>query len=532
MNIKRGIFQGDSLSPLLFVIGLIPLSCILRKDNAGYRFNKEVKVNHLLFMDDLKIYGKNEKEVERLSNTVNIFTKDIGMEFGIEKCAHATMKRGKLVTTGEMELSSGEVIKEIDQEKGYKYLGILEADTIKNTAVKEATNREYFRRLRKITSSKLNGGNTFKAINSRAVSIMRYGAGILKWTKEELRAIDRKTRKILTANRMYHPQSDVHRLYLPRKEGGRGLLSIEDCVTDEEKSLSLYAARSEEVLLKEVMKEEIVPQPTESVAAAKKLRKEERHFQWRDKQLHGKFLRDTDDVRGTESWGWSRKGFLKKETEGLIFAAQDQALRTNWIKKHIDKREVSDKCRLCGERAESVDHLVAECEKIAQKEYKKRHDNVARIIHLELCQKYNLIGKVKWYNHKPESVMENDMVKILWDFNIQTDHIIQHRRPDIVVVDKSNRKCQIVDIAVPGDRRVAQKEQEKIEKYAELKREIKKIWKMSKVGIVPIVVGALGVVSVNLKDYLKMLDLGCTMNILQKAALLGTARLIRNVLET
>ena len=532
VNIKRGIFQGDSLSPLLFVIGLIPLSSILQKDPAGYQFNSKAKVNHLLFMDDLKIYGKNEKEAERLTNTVNIFTRDIGMEFGIDKCAHATMKRGRLVSVGEMELTSGEIIREIESEKGYKYLGILEADDIKHSEIKANISKEYFRRLRKITSSKLNGGNTIKAINSRAVSLVRYGAGILHWTKEELQCMDRKTRKILTMNRMYHPQSDVHRLYIPRKEGGRGLLGIQDCVENEENSLSVYAASSTEWLLEEVVKERILPPIRGSTAALKKQQKEERHAKWQDKQLHGKFLRDTEEVRGKDSWRWNKKGFLKKETEGLIFAAQDQALRTNWIKKHIDKRDVSEKCRMCGVRDESVDHLIAECEKLAQKQYKPRHDNIARIVHLELCQKFGLIGKMKWYNHKPDSVMENDRVKILWDFNIQTDHVIQHRRPDIVIVYKNERRCHIVDVAVPGDKRVEQKEQEKIEKYGELKRELKKIWKLTNVGVVPIVVGALGIVSNNLKDWLVKMDLKCDLENLQKAALLGTAKLLRNVLET
>ena len=110
---------------------------------------------------------------------------------------------------------------------------------------------------------------------------------------------------------------------------------------------------------------------------------------------------------------------MKKETEGLIFAVQVQALRMNWIRKNIDSQEVSEKCRICGERDESITHLSAECKKLAQKEYKQRHDNTARIVHLELCQKFGLIGEVKWYNHKPGSVVENYRVKILWDFNIK-----------------------------------------------------------------------------------------------------------------
>ena len=105
VNIRRGIFQGDSLSPLVFVIGLIPLSLILRKAKAAYEFSEsKEKINHLLFMDDLKLYSKNEKELDSLIQTVRLFSADIGMEFGIEKCAVLVMKKGKLVKSERIVL--------------------------------------------------------------------------------------------------------------------------------------------------------------------------------------------------------------------------------------------------------------------------------------------------------------------------------------------------------------------------------------------------------------------------------------------
>ena len=94
---------------------------------------------------------------------------------------------------------------------------------------------------------------------------------------------------------------------------------------------------------------------------------------------------------------------------------------------------------MCGERDESITNLIADCKKLAQREYKQRHGNIVRTVHLELCQKFGLVGEVKRYNDKPARVVENDRVKILWDFNIQTDHVIQHRRPDIVVLYKNER---------------------------------------------------------------------------------------------
>ena len=112
VNVKRGIFQGDSLSPLLFVLCMIPLSLILRKASAGYEFKgKRAKINHLLFMDDLKQFGKTQDQIDSLIKTVYLFSSDIGTVFGIAKCGVVIMKRGKLVECNGVELPNGEVIK-------------------------------------------------------------------------------------------------------------------------------------------------------------------------------------------------------------------------------------------------------------------------------------------------------------------------------------------------------------------------------------------------------------------------------------
>ena len=88
--------------------------------------------------------------------------------------------------------------------------------------------KKYITRLRKVLKSKLNGGNLVREVNAWAVSLLRYLAAFVSWRKSELRAINRNTRKYIYG--ALHPKSDVGRLYTPRKEGGRGLISIEDCV--------------------------------------------------------------------------------------------------------------------------------------------------------------------------------------------------------------------------------------------------------------------------------------------------------------
>ena len=117
VNVTRGIFQGDSLSPLLFVLSMVPLSLILKKVNACYKLGKkECKLNHLLFMDDLKLYAKSEEQTNTLVRTVHVFSTDIGMDFGIKKCGILTMKRSKIVKSEAIKLPGGEVMKQVGQK--------------------------------------------------------------------------------------------------------------------------------------------------------------------------------------------------------------------------------------------------------------------------------------------------------------------------------------------------------------------------------------------------------------------------------
>ena len=95
----------------------------------------------------------------------------------------------------------------------------------------------------------------------------------------------------------------------------------------------------------------------------------------------------------------------------------------------------------------------------------------------------------KWCEHEPESVLENEDYKILWDFSIQAD-VIEAQRPDLVVFDKKERSCKIIDFALPGDSRIQEKEIENIEKYQDLGKELQKIWNV-KVKIIPLVIGSL-----------------------------------------
>ena len=94
---------------------------------------------------------------------------------------------------------------------------------------------------------------------------------------------------------------------------------------------------------------------------------------------------------------------------------------------------------MCRKVDEGIDHFVSGCSKLAHKEYKRKYDNLGKTVHWKLARNCNIEAADKWYEYEPESALENEDYKILWGFSIQTDHVIEAQRPDLVVVDKKER---------------------------------------------------------------------------------------------
>ena len=283
-KIQRGIFQGDAQSPLLFIIAMMPLNHKLRKCTAGYKLSRlQEKVNHLMYMDDIKLFAKNEKEQETLIHTIRIYCQDIRMEFGIEKYALLVVKSAKRHLADGIEIPNQDKIRTLAENETYKDLGILEADTIKQVEMKKKKKiqKEYLRRTRKLLETKLNSKNLIKGINTWAVPLVRYSGPFLKWTRDELRQMDQRTRKLMTMHKALHPRDNMDSLYVSRKEGGRGLASIKDSVDTSIQQLEDYIEKHEGGLITAIRNN------TDNTIDNKmtKTMKEK----WKKKQLHGRF---------------------------------------------------------------------------------------------------------------------------------------------------------------------------------------------------------------------------------------------------
>ena len=248
----------------------------------------------------------------------------------------------------------------------------------------------------------------------------------------------------MTMHKALHPRDDVDRLYVPRKEGGRGLASIEDSVDISIQRLEDYIEKHEGGLFTAIRNN------TGNTIDSRmtKTRKQK----WVGKQLHGRFKRLISNISHDKTWTWLRKGNFKRKTESLLIAAQNNAIRTNHIMARIDKTQQNSKCRLCSDRDETINHIISECSKLAQKKYKAKHGWVGKVINWEMCKKFKFDHANKWCVHNPAPVHENDTHKLLWNFDIQTDHLISARRPALIIINKKKKKEKLQNcrLCCPG----------------------------------------------------------------------------------
>ena len=258
----------------------------------------------------------------------------------------------------------------------------------------------------------------------------------------------------MTIYKALHPRDDVDRLYVSRKEG-RGLASIED-------SINALVQLKDNIEKHEGGLITAIKNDTDNTMANRMTIT--RKQKWEEKQPYGRF-KWLINISHEKTWTWLRKGNFKRETESFLIAAQNNAIRTNHIKARIDKMQQNSKCRLCSDWNETINHIISECSKLAQKEYTTRHNWVGKVINWEMRKKFKFVHTNKWYMHNHTSVLENDTHKLLWDFDIQTDHLILAKR------QKKKRTCKIVDFTVLADHRIKLKESEKKDKYLDLARE-------------------------------------------------------------
>ena len=252
---------------------------------------------------------------------------------------------------------------------------------------------------------------------------------------------------------------------------------------------------------------------------------------WCTKPLHGKYPlligKPHVDFQNTNNW---LRSDIKGETEGLLIAAQDQALYTRNYQQHIVGNEIGSRCRMCYKESEIIDNITSGCEVLAKAEYIDSHNKAAAYLHWNICNDLGIMTSDKWYENQPDTVTNTETHTVLWDMAVQTDRHIKANRPDIIIKDKVNSTCKLIDMTVPCGKNVSSKEIEKKSKYKDLEIEIQRMWKM-KTAVIPIVIGALGTIKKGMENNIRNVSEAMNIKSLQNTCLLGTARILRKVLS-
>ena len=183
----------------------------------------------------------------------------------------------------------------------------------------------------------------------------------------------------MAMHKALHPRDDVDRLYVSRNEGGRGLASFEDSIDVSIQRLEDYLEKHERGLITANRKDADNTIDDRTTITRKQ--------KCEEKKIYGCFKRLINTISHQKTWNWLRKDNFMKQTESLLIATQDNTIRTNHIKATTDKTQQNSKCRLCGDRDETINHIISECSKLAQKEYKTRNDRFSKVIHWEMCKK-------------------------------------------------------------------------------------------------------------------------------------------------
>lgn len=559
IRFENGVLQGDCLAMALFMLAINPLSHLLQECDgytAGPPGSRDTKITHLLFVDDLKTFDQNRTHAEEKLRIITNFTNDIGMKLGEDKCAYLNIERGQRKSLGRSITMNGFTMQELKNEETYKYLGVDEDTSYCGPVNKERLLQEYLKRVKKIWRSNLNSKNKVTAHNTFAVPLLTPTFGILDWTKAEVQQMDIKTRKTLTMLGAFHRNSDIDRLYVDRKRGGRGMISILDAYITRLVSLSDHIMQygkynpliakvrthEEKMLLKtaESIRHclNIPPYSTSDPATRSvKSRLQAAHVEaWGKKPMHGYLNRKMSalsiDLKSSHSWTNSTK--LTSHIEGYLCAIQEQEIETRLLaqKRSGIPQQTASSCRHCKSHPEDISHIVGSCPSLASKMYLPlRHNEVGKTLYNAIIQN---VDKSMPYR-APEKITCVGSLEIWWDTRINTAPRVQNNKPDMLVWNNAAKECSIVEIGVPLDVNVTRVESVKGDTYIPLVIALKRLYPEHKFQTVPIVIGATGAMTTNLKSNLSKLgfresdanSLACR---LQEKAILGTVKIVKSAL--
>ncbi|VDP05975.1 unnamed protein product [Heligmosomoides polygyrus] len=568
LEIRNGLMQGDTLSPLLFCLAIVPILDWLHRNVTPLRLRTQtgpgpgvddsLTIGHIFYMDDLKVYTTSRGDLLKAKDGIPRVAQQLGLRMNPNKCAVNSLNGSAGGDVGDM----GE-IPVLGANSLYKYLGAEQ-----NTVVAMA--------------------DVWQRVQVRASAASRR-----LWLSNPTvrQKVDGYNQIVLP--KLKYAISYTSRLYVSKANGGLGLKSVEEELKHTIVYTWCYLASNPDFIIPYTLdtglqrrskrsltfdfqkitrdngiQSQVIRTPLAHIQvngrdyaaatpAARAIsglileRWSNTHLQnWKSKEVASRVLAGMEgqpDICLRDSFLWSVKGWVCSHVLRNVWSVQECSLRTKASAFGRHASSSGDQmCRMCHKMRETAEHIVSVCEKWRTNVMVERHDDVARVLYYSLKRKYDLCSVRN--NTRLSHVVDNDYVEIHWNMPIATDEHLVHNHPDIMVWDKREKRIWIIEISISWYTRVSRQERRKLHKYgtnstlaeetvvddfypgpnlrAALQRKRK-----CRVDVIPIVMGTSGECTTNLRRHVNSLKLpdktDWLIEKLERNAVLGTNRLVK-----
>lgn len=519
---KRGIYQGDSLCPALFILCLNPLSIMLSRSVGVPLF--EGKVTHLLYIDDLKLYELRFRRIQQQYKLTKRIGKVVGLEPNPAKCGICRPKGEPHTTVNH------DNIPKVTVENNYKYLGIKEDSEIlvKETIVTAA--EKFQAELTRIWRSKASSWNKMNATNVKANALVKYIMFNLDISWDLIERWATAQRVIIRAAAEIEKTTTNVAMHGPRCKGYMGIEDLECLYIKAKAAVVLHLAKCETEYMKNAIYPSIVEE-ARKVLAKINVKLEDGTLTYNGEGFPLILKKECKDLLANAFWHkWALERIEQKWTGNFdnkvgyknLFWATNKMLSQPLINDIIEMREdnkphkanllrrklAADKfCRHCGYENENQEHIAVGCTKFL-KYYTRRHNKIVKKIAYEIIAKG---GSLKEYRElNPNNVKVRGRYKagkgeILLEpvFWLEEEH--KYQKPDLLWIDHENKRVYMLEVGVTWDSRIEERRKEKETKYETLLPILRKQYRGYKIKNKPIIVGALGTISDELKERMEKL---------------------------
>jgi len=585
LSIVNGVLQGDTLSPLIFCLCVAPISHMLNTQyelyvtangTMGRRHTEDtLALNHQYYVDDLVLYNRTVIILEMMVTDVKDLSKDIGLDLNEDKSAMYHIRSDGAAT------AKPTCIPTLKKYETYKYLGVDKSETIAHKEMWDRSKAMILSKTRVIWESELTFRQKVTAFNAVCIPKIKYivsneiyGVGKFQALLSKGKNLDIAVRRLMAEVKARHKSCSKDRLYLDSYKGGLGIKSFRQAIREAIVYTYCYVAMTPELrpcwsmmakldrrdkrtlisdlrqVLTSVNSDLVVERdPTtysltvggvtyrEPTKAARAITSNINKA-WQAGLFEGinelpiariPLIDDRGEFDSFRSHYWLVAGLLSSVNVNNIIAAQEGQLI---VKGHPMYRKSPDQvCRICrkggpdGRNKETAEHILTCCAHWRRSLMVKRHNSVTWTLYNAICQKLGF--ETAHYNQKVQAVREQDNYVLIWDHQIVTTKKLRHNRPDIVIIDHSQKTITIVEVSVSWRTNIHRQEARKFAKYA-VNSTLPETYALSKdwtfpngdnlacelgrdkgyvVTVVPIVMGALGEVSTNIDEYLAKLPL-------------------------